>query len=167
MRGDNKAVLMRAIEDYLVGVDDSHFQDIYATGCMVGGPDFGASRYGLARTLDPASIRDHRLIFKSVFPDMEFRVDEVIEDGDRVAARWTVCGQHCGNAEARAIRKVLDLPDEAFSVSGVAFCRLRSGKIVEMWQLSDMITLAKCLRFNALNSAGIPIQQRACTMESV
>lgn len=154
MQGENKAVLMKAIEDYLVGQDEALFTDLYAADCVAGGPDAESNPYGLARPLDPASLRNQRLIFKSAFPDMEFRVDDIIEEGDRVAARWTVSGADCGNSEARRIRELLDLPGEDFSVSGVAFCRMKEGKIAEMWQLSDMLTLAKCFHLDALNKAG-------------
>jgi predicted SnoaL-like aldol condensation-catalyzing enzyme len=34
--------------------------------------------------------------FRSAFPDLEWRVDLVLGDGDLVAARWTAAGTHSG-----------------------------------------------------------------------
>jgi predicted ester cyclase len=154
MRGQNKRVIQRAIEEYLLGQGDDVFRELYAPGCVVAGPDAGESPYGLAKQLDGASLRDQSLLYKSAFPDMIFQVDEIIEEGDRVAARWTVRGADCGNSEARRLRELFELPFSEFSVSGVAFCRVEDGKIAELWQLSDMLTLARCLKLDHLVRAG-------------
>lgn len=154
MRGRNKQVIQRAIEEYLVGQGEEVFQELYAPNCLAAGPDAGENLYGLAKRLDCASLRDQSLIYKYTFPDMVFQVDEIIEEGDRVAARWTVRGGDCGNSEARRLRELFDLPSAEFSVSGVAFCRIQEGKIVEIWQLSDMLTLARCLKLDRLARTG-------------
>lgn len=154
MRGRNKQVIQRAIEEYLVGQGDEVFQEIYAPDCVAAGPDSGENTYGLAKRLDCASLRDQSLVYKSTFPDMVFQVDEIIEEGDRVAARWTVRGADCGNSEARRLRERFELPSTDFTVSGVAFCRVKEGKIVELWQLSDMLTLARCLKVEQFSRTG-------------
>lgn len=154
MRGRNKLVIQRAIEEYLVGQGEEVFEELYAPNCLAAGPDSGENSHGLAKRLDCAALRDQGLIYKSAFPDMVFQVDEIIEEGDRVAARWTVRGADCGNSEARRMRELFKLPATDFSVSGVAFCRVEEGKIVELWQLSDMLTLARCLKLDQLARTG-------------
>lgn len=154
MRGRNKQVIQRAIEDYLVGHGEEVFHELYAPNCLAAGPDTVRNNYGLAKRLDFAALRDQSLVFKSTFPDMVFEVDEIIEEGERVAARWTVRGADCGNHDARQMRALFSLPEEGFSVSGVIFCRIQEGKIVELWQLSDMLTLARCLKLDQLARTG-------------
>ena len=110
MRGQNKRVIQRAIEEYLLGQGDEVFHEIYAPGCMAAGPDAGYNPYGLAMRLDCASLRDQSLLYKSTFPDMTFQVDDIIEEDNRVAARWTVRGGDCGNSEARRLRELFELP---------------------------------------------------------
>jgi predicted ester cyclase len=34
--------------------------------------------------------------FRRAFPDLEWRVDLLLEEGDLVAARWTASGTHSG-----------------------------------------------------------------------
>ena len=155
MRGQNKLVIQRAIEEYLLGQGDEVFHELYAPGCVAAGPDAGENRYGLAKRLDQASLRVQSLLYKSAFPDMIFQVDDIIEEDDRVAARWTVRGADCGNSEARRLRDLFELPPTEFSVSGVAFCRIEDGKIAELWQLSDMLTLARCLKLDQLARTGM------------
>lgn len=143
MDGRNKAIISKAIEEYLVGQCEEVYRELFAPHCVAGGPDVGAPGDGLPIPMDSASFRDHSLMYKSAFPDMEFRVDEIIEEGDRVAARWTVRGGDCGNLEARSIRRRVAPDAQHFTACGVAFCRLHGGRIVEIWQLSDLVTLLK------------------------
>ncbi len=150
MKGKNKAVISKAIEEYLVGQCEEVYRELFAPHCLAGGPDVGASGDGTPVPMDSAAFRDHSLMYKSAFPDMEFRVDEIIEEGDRVAARWTVRGGDCGNLEALSLRRRLASGKREFSASGVAFCRLHGGRIVEIWQLSDLVTLLKRFEFASL-----------------
>ncbi len=143
MHGHNKAIISRAVEEYLVGQCEEVFRELFAPHCVAGGPDVGAPNDGMPVHMSFAAFRDHSLMYKSAFPDMEFRVDEIIEEGDRVAARWTVRGGDCGNSEAVGIRRRVAPGTQQFSASGVAFCRLHGGRIVEIWQLSDLVTLLK------------------------
>ena len=145
MSGQNKAIIARAIEEYLIGHCEAVLQDLFAPDCVAAGPDVGSASDGIPIPLDCVAFRDHSLMYKSAFPDMEFEVEELIEEGDRVAARWTVRGGDCGNSEAINLRRRLGPRDGEFSASGVAFCRVQGGKIVEIWQLSDMVTRLKCL----------------------
>ena len=149
MRGENKAVIAKAIEEYLVGHCEEVFRDLFAPDCVALGPDVGSAGDRIPIPLDCVAFRDHSLMYKSAFPDMEFEVGDIIAEGDRVAARWTVRGADCGNSEAVNLRQRL-APENGgdFSASGVAFCRLQRGKIVEIWQLSDMVTLSKCLKLS-------------------
>lgn len=151
MRGRNKAIVAKAIEEYLIGHCEEVFRDLFAPDCVAGGPDVGASGDGIPIPMDCVAFRDHSLMYKSAFPDMEFEVEEVIEEGDRVAARWRVSGGDCGNSEALNLRRRLAPDVREFSASGVAFCRIEGGRIVEIWQLSDMVTLLK--RFDRSEAA--------------
>lgn len=145
----NKAIITRAIEEYLVGQCEEVLRGLFSQDCVAAGPDVGAAGDGIPIPLDCVAFRDHSLMYKSAFPDMEFQVEELIEEGDRVAARWTVRGGDCGNREARCLREQLAPGDTEFSASGVAFCRIEHGRIVEIWQLSDMVTLSRYLKLQA------------------
>ena len=150
MRGRNKDIIVKAIEKYLVGQCEEVYREIFAPDCVAGGPDVDSTQEAIPIPMDCVAFRDHSLLYKSAFPDMEFKVDEVIEEGDRVAARWTVRGGDCGNSEVMNLRRRMASSEADFSASGVAFCRLCDGKIVEIWQLSDMVTIFKYLNMSHL-----------------
>jgi predicted ester cyclase len=65
---------------------------------------------------------------KSAFPDMEFRVDVLIEADDLVVSHWTLTGTHSGAAYS-------DVPPsgERVTINGTAILRLRDGVVVEHW----------------------------------
>ncbi|HEY4377336.1 MAG TPA: ester cyclase [Acidimicrobiales bacterium] len=64
----------------------------------------------------------------SAFPDMDFRVDLLIEHDDIVVSNWTVVGTHTGTA-------FYDLPPSGnpVEINGTAILRIRGGKIAEHW----------------------------------
>ena len=77
-------------------------------------------------------IRPHEILFwqtaKRAFPDMEFRVDLLIESGDLIVSNWTLAGTHTGEA-------YYDVPPSGrrVTINGTAILRMRDGKVVEHW----------------------------------
>lgn len=77
-------------------------------------------------------IRGHEVAFwneaRAAFPDMDFRVDLLIESGDLVVSNWTLSGTHTGAPfydVAPSGREVV--------INGTAILRIRDGRIVEHW----------------------------------
>ena len=68
---------------------------------------------------------------KASFPDVRHRPMELLADGDKVAAPWTIEGTHT--------RPYRDLAPSGrrFSVSGIQIDRLRDGRVVESWSHSS------------------------------
>ncbi len=62
------------------------------------------------------------------FPDMEFRVDLLLEMDDLVVSHWTLVGTHTGTA-------YYDVPPsgERVVINGTAILRMQDGKVVEHW----------------------------------
>jgi predicted ester cyclase len=74
--------------------------------------------------------------FRRAFPDLEWRVDLLLGDGNRVAARWTASGTHSGAWG--------DVPPTGTHVtfSGVNIFRFGdSGKVAEIWNHRDDLAL--------------------------
>lgn len=65
---------------------------------------------------------------QGAFPDMEFRVNLVIESDDLVVSNWTLVGHHTGSS-------FFDVAPsgERVEINGTAILRMRDGKIVEHW----------------------------------
>ncbi len=65
---------------------------------------------------------------REAFPDMEFRVDLLLEMDDIVVSHWTLAGTHTGAA-------YYDVPPsgERVVINGTAILRMRDGQVVEHW----------------------------------
>ncbi len=76
-------------------------------------------------------IKDFASMLRNAFPDLMFKIEDQIAEGDKVATRWTVTGTHKGEYMGVA-------PTGKFiSNTGIALHRIANGKMVESWVSSD------------------------------
>jgi predicted ester cyclase len=78
-------------------------------------------------------------LVRDAFPDFHNTIEEMIVEGDRVAARLTYRGTHRGPLFGIAPA------GRAVQYSGVALFRIRAGKIVDGWVLGDTLGLMRQL----------------------
>lgn len=78
-------------------------------------------------------------MFVGAFPDMHITVEDLIAEGDRVVARWTLRGTHQGSS--------LGMPPtgKQFTIPGVSIVRLAGGKSVEQWVVHDQLGMLQQL----------------------
>lgn len=76
-----------------------------------------------------------RAFLTDAFPDLQLSVEEVIAQGDHVAARWSVQGTHSGD--------LLGIPATGTPVAfrGMTWLRFSNGRIVEGWDAWNQGTL--------------------------
>lgn len=65
---------------------------------------------------------------QSAFPDMDFRVNLVIEKDDLIVSNWSIVGTHTGTAFFD-----VEPTGEPVHLNGTAVLRMADGKIVEHW----------------------------------
>ena len=83
----------------------------------------------------PAAFRPFVERLRGAFPDIEVKVEQVVDDGELIAARWVATMTHQGDhlgAPASGKR---------VTVTGMSMTRLRDGKLVEGWNNWDMLSL--------------------------
>ena len=80
----------------------------------------------------------HRLMLVG-FPDYQTVIDDLVAEGDKVAARITMSGTNTGN--------FMGIPPtgEHVSFTGIYIARIANGKIVEHWGEEDSISLLQQL----------------------
>jgi steroid delta-isomerase-like uncharacterized protein len=78
--------------------------------------------------------------FREAFPDLQWRIDLLVAEGDLVAARWTASGTHTGPwAGVAPTRRRAEF-------SGVNIFRFGpDGKVVEIWNHRDDLGLSEQL----------------------
>ena len=73
--------------------------------------------------------------FRSAFPDLKVTIDQVIEQGDIVVARWTATMTHQGEFLGYAPT------GKKATITGTSTQRISGGKIVEGWDNWDQLGL--------------------------
>jgi predicted ester cyclase len=115
-------VAKRALEDVCSGKDLASLPDLYH-------PDF----------VDHVNAREYRghegarqsvALYKELFPDLRFVVEDQVSEGNLVASRWTLYGTHRG----RGVK-----------LSGIVISRFKDGRIIEDYAASDTIELVRQL----------------------
>ena len=90
---------------------------------------------GVPVPLDRDGAKQVVTMFSGSFPDLTHTVDEVIAEGDTVAARWTVDGTHRGEFQG------IPASGKLVQLSGITVHHLAHGKVRETWLAFDTATL--------------------------
>jgi predicted ester cyclase len=115
---ENKAVVQRFFEELLSTDNFSVADEILA-------PDFRFYFAGSPDPMDLQSYKEFLVMRRAAFPDRHFTVEEMVAEGDKVSARFTMRGTHEG--EMRGIAPT----GKAVTMTGIDIIRLREGKMVE------------------------------------
>jgi len=85
----------------------------------------------------PTEFRPFHTVFREAFPNMEIVVEDMVAEGDKVAARCSVRAKHEGEFLGKAATQ------SPVEFTGIAIVRVANGKIVEAWNNFDFQTLHK------------------------
>lgn len=125
----NRAALEAAVDAFNAADKRDGYLDLYAEDVVLHGYPRGLEGREGARTF-------YRQLW-TAFPDARLEVEDVIEAGERLAARYTLAG-----VQARDFYGTPVTGGET-NVAGVAWMRFADGRAVEVWQASgtfDMLT---------------------------
>jgi len=131
----NKAVVRRQTEDLWNQGNLDVIDEIYATDYVRHDP------------LSPGisgseGVKQLIATYRAAFPDIHFTTEDIIAEGDLVAARWTSTGTQTGDL-------MMDPPIPATGVqgtsTGISIYRIANGKIVEEWAEWDALGMMEQL----------------------
>jgi predicted ester cyclase len=91
----------------------------------------------------PESIRRAVTMLRTAFPDLRYTIEEVIVEGETIAARWTARGTHQG----RLVGPMGSIPATGRPVAfqGITMGRVVDGKAGASWVLMDQLGLLRQL----------------------
>jgi steroid delta-isomerase-like uncharacterized protein len=97
---------------------------------------------GFAPPLKPCGIDGVKQVAQAVvnaFPDRKIVHHEAIAEGDRVLIRWSMSGTHRGD--------LMGIPatGRQMTLTGFDYFRIENGKIAEMWQEADQLSMLQQL----------------------
>ena len=120
----SKALLRRWIEQAWNYGDVSMLDELHAPGFRdrTGNPGV---------TPDIAGTTQVILRVRAAFPDAVFTIEDMIAEGDRVAARWTMRGTHTGEFNG------MPATGRPVTMAGFGLLRIQDGRIAELWHLED------------------------------
>ena len=85
----------------------------------------------------PRDFRPFHTLFRDAFPNMMIVVEDMVAEGDKVAARCSVRAKHEGEFLGRSATQ------SPVDFTGIAIVRIENGKIVEAWNNFDFMSLHK------------------------
>lgn len=119
------------------------FHDVVSQGHLSVIDDLCAPDYRLHATLSGAEAIDREQLkelvasWRSSFPDGEISIEDIVAEGDLVAARLVERGTHLG--EFRGILAT----GKPVKYGSMTFLRVVDGKIADHWGLLDVASLLK------------------------
>src|SRR5919108_4219967 len=114
---ENKALVRRWYEEALNARNLAVADEILAPGFVING-----------ETIGPEGMKQAALWVRSIFPDIQVEVEDVITEADMVVTRWTAHATHQGEFEGI-------LPTgKPVTLTGIHIDRIAGGKIAERWE---------------------------------
>ena len=101
--------------------------------------DYRLHLSGLPAPADKEASKQIVAMFSAAFPDLRHTVDEMIAEGNTVAARWTVEGTHRGDFQG------IPATGRQVKLSGTTVHHIADGKIEETWLTVDNLDLLQQL----------------------
>ena len=116
------------------------FEDVWSTGDVT--PLLGASAdsvlfhyRGTSSYTSVSGLEGLIQHWKSAFPDFRMELHDIVAGGDLVAARVTYSGTHEGEWFG------IPATGKQVSVDEMMFFRFEDGRLVEMWEVDDQLTM--------------------------
>lgn len=87
----------------------------------------------------PQAMKQQVTMYLTAFPDLQFTIDEMLADGDKVVTRWTSRATHKGDLNGIAPT------GKQINLTGISIDRIEGGKIVEAWTNWDTLGMMQQL----------------------
>jgi len=128
----NKALVRRYVEEVLSANRMEKLDEML-------GPDFADSTPGaLGSETGPDIIRAAQGRIRALFPTVQYQVEDLVAEGDKVLARYTV---------RAATKEEEGIPSQKVEITGMTLFRIADGKIREVWIINDQMELYRQLGF--------------------
>ena len=85
------------------------------------------------QTLDRDAFKQRVLYSRDAFPDLSFDIQHMVEEGERVAAKWMMSGTHLGDLPQ------LPATGAKFSIAGMTIYRFEGDQISGHIQVFDQM----------------------------
>lgn len=133
----NAAVIRQFVDEVINHGDDSAMQELVHPDYVYRAPDQELCGWDGLDALFAG--------YRSGLPDLNVSINDLVASGDKVVISITLNGTHTGD--------LMGIPatGKSLSVHGMVLSRLEDGKIIEEWEILDMLGM-----FQQLGVVSIP-----------
>jgi steroid delta-isomerase-like uncharacterized protein len=131
MQSANAALVRRWFDEVWNQGREATVDELLASNAVVHGT--GGDLVG------PAGFKPFFRAYRSAFPDVRLRIDELVESGDVVAVRWNATGTHRGDGLGFAPT------GRPMQMNGMTFIRVQGNRMVEGWNNFDQLGMLQQL----------------------
>ena len=133
----NETVIRRFIGEVINNGDFSVLDELVQPNYVYRSPD---------QELDgPEALKGLLAAYRTAFPDLNVRIDDLVNGGDKVVISVTFTGTHEGDLMG------ISPTGKTVKINGMILSHFRGGKIVEEWEILDMLAM-----FQQLGVVSIP-----------
>jgi predicted ester cyclase len=125
---ENKAVIRRLVDEVWNRANLDAVEELVA-------PEYGQQ----GTVSGPSGLRKNLEGLRTARPDLQYTIDDLVAEGDRVVLRWHSTGTHTGPAQLPLVAEPLAPTGKTITVRGMTVFRLAEGKLVEFWALQDRL----------------------------
>ena len=133
MSEENKALLQRWFEEVWNKGRADAIDEMLDENAVVRGLSDDPSN----PLIGPRDFRPFHTLFREAFPNIETVTEDIMAEGDKVAARCSVRAKHEGDFMGR------EATQSPVEFTGMVIVRIYNGKIVEAWNNFDFMQLHK------------------------
>jgi len=117
------------------------YEEVWSKGNLDVADEFSAENFVDHNPVDPnlpsgiEGFKQMVPMFRTAFPDIQFTIEDMIAEGDKVVSRLTIRATHKG--------EFMGIPPtgKQASITGIDIVRIVGGKMVERWGEVDMLRL--------------------------
>lgn len=133
MSEENKALLRRWFDEVWNKGRADAIDEMFAED----GIAHGLSDVAKESLKGPTDFKPFHTAFRGAFPNIEVVVEDMVAEGDKVAARCSVRGTHTGDQLGVVASRA------PVTFTGMVIVRVKDGKIAEAWNNFDFMTMNK------------------------
>ena len=123
----NEEVMRRFVEEVINNGDYSVLRDLFHPNYVYRSPD--QELHGLE------ALKGLFTAYRTAFPDLNTEIDDLVVAGDKAVISFTLTGTHEGDLMGIAPT------GEQVRVHGMVLSRFEDEKIVEEWEILDMLAM--------------------------
>lgn len=86
-------------------------------------------------TLDIAGFKERLVKSRAAAPDQRFTVEQMVEEGDRIAVAWSWQGTHLGDLPG------VPATGRAITMTGMTIYAFEDGRLAGHWQIADRLSV--------------------------